>query len=252
MFKLSYKELATYSIIGILILLLINIRWPNDIIVTTITAVIGSIMASVIISIIFQNYLHDSFNKYKKIGLRNIFDNFEIAYDFIKKDISKGKNIDIMFMFGNTFINNSSVTLKEALSKKNTKIRIFTYSIDNQYINSYGANWGAENSKYNKEGIIKLIKESKELLKNIYNKIPQDSRGSLEVYELINCPLPYSFYKIDNKLYYVPSKLTTDKLFKHPVFLFKKTNKKQNLYNSIDNEIQTMIANKEIIKIELI
>lgn len=252
MFKLSYKELALYSGIGILLLLLINIKWPNDIIVTTITTVIGSIMASVIISVIFQNYLHDSLNKYKKIGLKNIFDNFEEAFDYIKKDINRGKNIDILFMFGNSFINNASVTLKEALSKKNTTVRVFMFSENNLYIDSYGANWGADNSKYNRDGIKKLINESKELLKNIYNKIPEDSRGSLEIYELTECPLSYSFYKIDNKLYYVPSKFTTDKLFKHPVFLFKRTNKKQNLYNSIENEIQLMLTNKELKKIDII
>ena len=79
MFRISYKDITLFSIVGVMALVIINLIWQNNIIVTSITTVLGAILASVIISMIYQNSLHDSFQTYKKIGLRNTFKNFEEA-----------------------------------------------------------------------------------------------------------------------------------------------------------------------------
>jgi hypothetical protein len=249
MFRISYKHIILFSIIGVMSLIILNLTWQNNVIVTSITAVIGSIFASVIISIVYQNNLHDSFQTYEKIGIRNTFRNFEEAFDDIKKDIGSCKNADIFFMFGSSFINSSSSYIKDALSNKSAKLRFFIFDENNPFIESYGEQWSKEDEKYNAEGIKKLIKESYENIQRIYDAIDEKERGALEIYKINNSALSYSFYKIDSKLYYIPAKLTTTKLFKHPVFLFEKSNDRRNLYNSIENEIDTMINNNEIIKI---
>jgi hypothetical protein len=248
MFRISYKDIIVYSLLGICILVILNLIWVDNILVTSITAVVGSICASIVISIVFQNILHDSFQTYSKIGIRKTYKNFEEAFDSIKKEIGKSSKVDIFFMFGSSFLNNSSTSMKEALSKKNAKFRFFIYSETNPYIVAYGDQWSKDNQKYNADGIKDLIKDSKENIKKIYDSIDIETRGSLEIYEIINAPIPYSFYKIENKLYYVPSKLTTSKLFKHPVFLFEKSKDERNLYNSIEKELDIMINNKEVIK----
>lgn len=249
MFRVSYKEIISYSLIGVLLLVLINLIWSNSLVVITITSVIGSIFASVIISIIFQNHLHDAFQVYSKIGMRKAFKNFEDAFDHIKHDISKGKKVDVFFMYGSSFLNSASISIKDCLSKKDAKLRFFIFSDSNPYVDAYGNQWSKDSSKYDPEGIKKLIRESKGNILKIYNSIDVEKRSSLEVYEILNAPLSYSYYRVDDKLYFVPSKLTTSKFFKHPVFLFEKSDKDENLYNSIENEIETMINNQEINKI---
>jgi hypothetical protein len=249
MFRVSFKDITLYSLVGICLLVILNLVWMNNILVTSITTVVGSIFASIIISIIFQNILHDSFQTYSKIGIRKTYKNFEEAFESIKKDISKSSKVDIFFMYGSSFINNASISIKDALSKKNTKLRFFIFSPDNPYIQAYGNQWSTDSLKYNSDGIKNLILDSKENIKKIYDSIDKEIRGSLEIYEIINSPLSYSFYKIDSKLYYVPSKLTTSKLFKHPVFLFEKSKDDRNLYNSIEKELDIMINSNEIIKI---
>ena len=249
MFRISYKDITLFSIVGVMALVIINLIWQNNIIVTSITTVLGAILASVIISMIYQNSLHDSFQTYKKIGLRNTFKNFEEAFDDIKKDIGKCKKADIFFMFGSSFINSSSSYIKDALSNKSAKVRFFIFDENNPFIEAYGSQWSKDGEKYNAEGIKKSIKESIANIQKIYETIDEEERGTLEIHKIKVSSLSYSFYKIDNKLYYVPSKLTTSKLFKHPVFLFEKSDDRRNLYNSIENEIDLMIDDQEIIKI---
>ena len=249
MFRLAYKEIFFIAFIGILILTVINLIWVDNIFIFSFTAVIGSVFASIIVSIIYQNILHDSFQLYRKIGLRKTFHNFEEALDPIRGDISRSREIDILFMFGSSFINNSSSYLIKALSNKSTKMRIFIFSETNPYTESYGGQWGADNEKYNKDGIVRLISNSRNDIKKIYEDIDENKRGSLEIYELKNSALSYSFYKMDDHLYFVPTKLTTYKFYKHPVFLFKKTKDESNMFNSINKEIENMINKQEIDKI---
>ncbi|WP_027385162.1 hypothetical protein [Chryseobacterium gregarium] len=248
MLRISYLKIFLFAFISIVLFVLINIWIPNNLLITVITSVLGSVIASIIISIIYQNELHKSFQFYEKCGIKKVYSDFEAAHSDIKNDLSKSRSVEIFLMFGSSFFGTNELTLKKFLSNKSAKCRIFIYSQHNNFIDSYGNQWGSDNVKYNRDGIKSLILNTEVLLKQIYNGIDSNNRADFEIYKIKDAPISYSFYRFDDKLYYVPSKISASKLTKHPVILYEKTQDQSNFYNSIIKEIDEMINTGELEK----
>jgi hypothetical protein len=238
--------LVVVSIILIGLLLAIDTTTTN-----LFAAVFGSIVASIAVSSFYNEELHTAMDKYDKIGLVNYFDNFEDAHNLIKEKISKAKTVDIFVMYGDTFINSSSKSIQLLLSKDNSKFRYFMYSLNNKFIESYGNHWGVieDNPKYNEDGLKLKIKGVKNDLKRLVEKKHQNC--SFDFYEIQSSPISYSFYRVDDDLFFVPSKNIRSKEIKPAVFQFKKTAFDFSMFNKLISELELMIKNKEIIKAEL-
>lgn len=248
MFFSKIKILISFvigSVILICLLMCINTTLSN-----LFAAVLGSIVASMAVSAFYNEELHIVMDKYKRIGLKNYFENFEDVHNEIKEKILKAKNVDIFVMYGDSFLNMSTKSIQSLLSVENSKLRYFIYSSENKFIDAYGNYWGENNnSKYNSDG----IKAKIENVKNDLRRIVSDNtiKGTFELYEIKNAPASYSFYRIDNDLYFVPSKNIRAKEIKPPVFHFKKTELDSAMFSKIENELEKMIINQEVIKIEL-
>ena len=248
MFKQSKKTIWVSVILTSVILVLLNIYVQNDNRVNIITAVLGSIIASIVISIFYNEELHSSLSLYKKIGLNEYYDNFEVIQDKVRSKISEAKEVDIYVIYANTFFSSSTIAIKNILSRRDSKLRIFLYDEQNIFLQAYGNQWGIKNNdaKYDLEGLKKLINQVKTELVNIYNEIDESKRGKLEIFEILDAPVSHSFYKIDSELFYVPSKNTKFKSFKLPIFLFKDTKDEKCMFAKIESEINTMMNNNEL------
>lgn len=244
--KCVLKTLVIVSIIIIALLLYINTT-PTNII----AAVIGSIVASIAVSAFYNEELHNAMDKYIKIGMVNYFDNFEDAQDEIRVKISKAKNVDIYVMFADRFFNTSATALTSLLAKKNTRLRYFIYSKSNKFIEAYGIHWQNEhgNSEYNSKGIVSKLDNVVKLISRFNEK--KNSTSVIELYEIQSAPVSYSFYRIDNELYFVPSKNISCKEIKPAVFHFKRTKDEATMFSKIEAELDAMISSKEFLKVDL-
>lgn len=250
MFKSSKGFISIGISIVVVILVILNLLFSNTTI-TIFTAVLGSIVASIVISIYYNEELHKAISTYNRIGLKSYYSNFEMAQDKIRAAISQGKEVDIYVMYADRFFGSSTMTLKTLLSKRESKLRIFLYHPENIFLGSYGHYWGVLNQekKYTREGLKELIENVREDLIKLYQEI-EGEKGNLEIFEIMNSPISYSFYKIDNNLFYVPSKNTKQKNFKTPVFYFSKTKDANSMFSKIEMEINTMLNDNEVIKLE--
>ena len=241
--------LIILAVISILICgLLIYI---NTTLTTIFAAVLGSIVASITVSALYNEELHNAMDKYIKIGLKNYYDNFEDAQNEIRIKISKAKKVDIYVMYADRFFNTSTKALTSLLSHENTRLRCFIYSKSNKFIAAYGNHWGAElnNSEYTSDGIVSKLENVVALISRLNEK--KNNTSVMELFEIKSAPISYSFYRIDNELYFVPSKNIRSKEIKPAVFYFKKTNSEATMFSKIEAELNAMILNKEVTKIDL-
>lgn len=246
MFFQKQINLLYFSILSIIIIFLLF--FINTTTTNLIATVLVSIIASVIVSIYYNKELHDSMDKYNKIGLVNYFDNFEDAQDEIRKKIQKATKVDIYVMYADRFFNTSSSALIKLLAKENTKLRCFIYSKSNEFIRAYCNHWtyGLSESEYNITGVGSKIDGVEKLIKRLNNR--KNDNSFVELYEIKRSPISYSFYRIDNELYFVPSKNITSKEVKPAVFHFKKTKNETAMFSKIEAELNQMISSKEVIK----
>jgi hypothetical protein len=236
------------TIISVIIIALLI--WIDSTIANIIAAVLGSIVASILVSMLYNQDLHNAQDKYLKIGLKNYFNNFEDSQDEIRNKIARAKKVDIYVMFADRFLNTSTNAFKGLISKENSKLRFFIYSTSNKFIDAYGKHWGDElnDTEYNAKGITSKIEGVKKFISIL--KKESSKSNIVELYEIKNAPISYSFYKIDNEIYFVPNKNIGIK-YKPSVFHFVKTKDEGAMYSKIETELSTMISNNEFIKIEL-
>jgi hypothetical protein len=245
------KKIILYKVVAVLVIIIGLLFYINTTISNLIAAVFGSIVVSIIVSSIYNEELHSAMDKYDRIGLVNYFDNFEDAHNLIKDKIAKAKSVDVFVMYGDSFINTSTKAIQSVLAKDNSKFRYVMYSINNKFIESYGNHWGIveENSKYNAEGLTSKIQSVKNDLKRFAEKKHQNC--IFDLFEIQSAPISYSFYRMDDELFFVPSKNIRAKEIKPAVFQFKKTAFDYSMFNKLLSELELMISNQEVIKIEL-
>lgn len=249
MFFSRTKILWVIGIVSTIIIILMF--YKNNPYLNIVASALSAIVVSIVVSFIYNDELHKAMNRYQRIGLVNYFDNFEDAHDIIKDKISNAKVVDIFVMYGDSFLNTSTKALKSVLSKDNSTLRYAMYSLDNPFIKSYGNHWGivGENPKYNENGLkLKITGVRDDLNGLCKHKHPH---CKFELYEILSSPISYSFYRVDNELFFVPSKNIQAKEIKPAVFHFKKTKSEYSKFEKVKNEFDLMISNNEVIKVEL-
>lgn len=249
MFFSRIKILIIFVVISLIIICLL--MYINTTLTNLIAAVFGAIVASITVSAFYNEELHKAMDRYKRIGLIEYYDNFEDAHNTIKEKISKATSVDIFVMYGDSFLNTSTKAIQSLLSKENTKLRYFMYSSQNKFIEAYGYHWGEVdvNPKYNTDGLKSKIKNVKSDLKRIIKSKHESS--SFGLFEIQSAPMSYSFYIVDNEVFFVPNKNIRLKEFKPSVFQFKKTNLDNSMFTKLKTEIDKMISTEEALKIEL-
>jgi len=249
MFFQKKYDLLVLTIVSVMFVFLLF--YINTTVTNTIATVLVAIIASVIVSIYYNKELHDAMDKYNKIGLVDYFDNFEDAQDQIRRKIEKAKKVDIYVMYADRFFNTSSSALNKLLAEENTKLRCFIYCSTNEFIKAYCNHWTYEisESEYDKKGVTSKIDGVEKFISKLNKK--KNNYSFIELYKIKRAPISYSFYRIDNELYFVPSKNIRNKEVKPAVFHFKKTENETAMFSKIETELNAMISDSEVIKIDL-
>ena len=216
----------------------------NDEIFGIITNVSIALAASIFVSFLWNKIIFDATKHYKKSGILDYFDDFSKVENSLKNEFEKCKNIEIFFMYGSTFLNSNSSIIKSVLANKNNIVTFMLADKENPFLKSYESYWGYPSGKFDE-----LINQTVDNLIQWHQSIPEHQRAQLFIYKYTKGCFTYSYYKIDDKIYFVPNKAVSDKTFK-PITLFaRRTTDSNCLYQRVTREKDAMIEANELSKI---
>jgi len=115
------------------------------------------------------------------------------------------KELTIYITYGATVINNLSEQINFLLSDKTKRVNIAIISEDNPFIDGLCAHWG-----YSKEDLISKIQGSIRVVENLSK---ENNNNNLNILRNNKYPINYSFYLLDDYVYFVPAKLCNPKSF---------------------------------------
>lgn len=203
-----------------------------------------ALSASVMVSFLWNKIIFDHTQHYNKSGIRDYFDDFSEVQINLAKKIETAKNVEIFFMYGSTFLNANSSVIKKLMNKKNSKLIVMLADNNNQFLPIYEVYW-----KYESEQFDRSIKNTIETLKKWHGEISDEKRCDLEIYKYTQGCFTYSYYKIDNDIYFVPNKAVAEKSFKPITIHASKTTNSNCLYERMTREKDHMINSGELVKI---
>jgi len=233
-------------ILAIVIALLLNFLKDNllEDWYSAISNTLIALSASVMVSFLWNKVIFDHTQHYAKSGIRDYFDDFSEVQIAIAKKIEKAKNVEIFFMYGSTFLNANSSAIKKLMKKKNSNLIVMLADEQNNFLPIYEQYWNYEKDQF-KKSINKTICE----LKKWHGEIAQENRCNLEIYKFTKGCFTYSYYKIDNDIYFVPSKAVAEKSFKPITIYACKTTNENCMYERVGREKAHMIGSGELVKI---
>ena len=239
--KMSYLKLAVFSFIFILILLgsLSFIEeYMTKALFTVLSNLLIAILTCVLVSFWWNRFLLDASNHYSKSGIKNYYNDFSDVESEIKLKLKETQNATIFVMHGKSFFSSSTSYIKEMLSNSNNKLTIIIANPNNPFIREYQRFWG-ENLEQNIESVEKSFKK-------LYDEIDSDTKGRLTIYNYNDGIYCYSYYMLDDELYFSPNKMVESKTFKPMVIHSIKTKDKSCLYEKLSTELESMKKSDQV------
>lgn len=237
LFNLKFWNLVLFSI---LCCVLINYVFEIDkVIVNIFNSVILSVVASFLVGIYFQRNLMEEVStehlrimefqsEYNASGIIKYYSSFKQCEQDLRNDLLKTKNLTIYLAYGATVLNTLSEQISFILSDKKKKVKIAFLEESNPFIEGLASHWG-----YNKDELLKKIQNSKQVVSTLATENKNDN---LFLYENKDYPINYSFYLLDDLVYFVPSKICHPKSFTPFTIKAQKTNDEHALYGKIKED----------------
>ena len=206
--------------------------------------------AAIIVSLYFEyrlrNQISEEFNKileikeeFGKAGIIKYYHNFK---DINLRSLftSETTSIDIYVNFAHTVFNQIQDSISDYVKKNKVELNIFILSPENKFISGLGTLWGKNNSDYNEDGIKSKIDQSLQTLKTTFEDLKNKSllKAEIKVYLLKINPVFYSFYRFNDEMIYVPSKIVELKTFIPLCFLVKRTIHSEGIFNKCMEELR--------------
>lgn len=215
------------------------------------------ISAAVIVSMYFENRLRGEIShefetilktkdEFARGGIAKYyasFDDVNIQSFFVKKP----SKIDIYVTYGHSLFDKISPQLKEAAQRKDLELNIYMFSIENPFIDGLGQLWGKANQDYNSEGIKLKIDSTLRMLDNLFGDLKSagNLNATVSITQLKRHFVFYSFYRFDDEIIYVPSKLVEDKSYRPISFLVKRTSGLEGIFNKCLHELNIIKNDKD-------
>lgn len=160
----------------------------------------------------------------RSAGIREFQMGF-LSFDF-KDFFRNAREVDIYVNYAQTWLEQHAPLLKE-LFKRGAKVRYFLNDPDdNAVLEGLSQKWQEEgNNKYSADDLRRRITAVLDRLDNIRfssGDVAGPPQGLFEVY-LTRSDVPYSFYRSDDKLLLVPTKICRDKDHPVPYLILEKT-----------------------------
>lgn len=198
-----------------------------------------SVAASFLVGVYFQYKLKEEISdnhlkimefqsEYNSSGIIKYYSSFKHCEQDLRNDLLKTRNLTIYLAYGATVLNTLSEQINFILSDKKRKVEIIFIGDTNPFIEGLALQWG-----YNKEELLTMINKSKEVVLNLAN---ENKNGNLLIYDNNEYPINYSFYLLDDLVYFVPSKICHPKSFTPFTIKAQKTNDEHALYGKIQED----------------
>ena len=249
--KNLWKSIVIIFLICTISLITLEGAWcDKEVLKKFIEEIIIVVGAAVIVSLYFEFHLRKEisfeFNKilemkeeFGKAGIIKYYPNFRDINlrSFFTNDV---RSIDIYANFAHTVFNQVQDSISKLVQNENIELNIYLLDSDNKFILGLGELWGKSNSEYDEEGIKTKIKQSLSTLESTFNelKVKGELKAKIKIYLLKKNPVFYSFYRFDNEMIYVPSKIVEPKSFIPLSFLIKKTTHSEGIYNKCMEELR--------------
>jgi hypothetical protein len=198
--------------------------WDNYLINFFIPSILTIFITTIAIGLLYElllrkKYLLEAINLSRYAHSLNLAGIKEYNIDFEKIDFenffNNTKKIDVVFIYGGTWIEKNQRYLLY-LFKSEIDINICLTNPESNYIDCLEKNWyDPDTGKYSKDYIKNKINESLSKIKELYNIACKDSttkRANLTIY-LSDRDAPYSFYRADDSMIFVPKKKCKEKSF---------------------------------------
>lgn len=162
---------------------------------------------------------------------------------------NKAKKVDIYANYASTVLNDLDEALNRFLQIKKNEINIYILHDKNPFIPGLGAHWGFENEGTDEERIRQKISSSIETLRNVCKELSGKNKlkAKIGVYQLTRHPVFYSFYRFDNLVVFVPSKIVQAKSFKPMSFVAINSEYDDDLYKRCSAELEDIKLSKDAI-----
>ena len=246
-----------------LLLITIEDAWHNiQVLKDFLKEVIIVVGAAIIVSLYFEYNLRkeisDEFNKileakeeFGKAGILKYYSNFRdinIRSFFKRPDVN---SIDIYVTFAHTVLNQVQDNIGAYVKKDKTELNIYLFSPKNKFISGLGNLWGSSNDEYNEEGIKTKIQQSLSILDNTFRELETQNliKAKINIYLLLRNPVFYSFYRFNDEMIYVPSKIVESKSFASPSFIVKKTTDSEGIFNKCMAELKLIKEDRDALEL---
>lgn len=150
------------------------------------------------------------------------------------------KFVDIYVNFGDTVFNQINDELYKFCTKDENRLNIYMLSPRNRFISGLGALWGNKDEKYNEDGIKAKIKSAQQTIISVFEQLKKENKlkAVVNVYSLVRNPVFYSFYRFDDTIIYVPSKIVDLRTMVPPAFQLFNTHNPNDLFNKCRRELE--------------
>ncbi|GAB2768801.1 uncharacterized protein YneF (UPF0154 family) [Hymenobacter luteus] len=209
-------------------------------------AVLTGLLVGLYFDLVSRKEVYDdmlnNFNISKEViraGLINYFPSFS-DFDF-RGTLAKSNQIDMYLTYGQTLFNSHNDTLMNLARQKGKNINIYLAHEDNIFIPPLEQHWGNQNSQVS---IKSKIVETKNMLTGAFNDLKSKKllKAKIRIVFVKRHPVFYSFYRFDNELLLVPSKISHIKSIKPFAFLFRKTDDNNSVYNKCMEELSSVTS----------
>lgn len=224
----------------------LDIKWVNSFTNIT-TAVLASMLVSLYSEYALRKDTKEEILKMLSVkssisnsGLIEYFDSFKEIN--IGKFIESSKKVKMYLNFGTTLFNSNVDKLENFLMKKGNELHIYILHENNRFIDGLSEHWGYDNSRYNKQGIIDKIENTKNTLDQLVKRLEKKKKlkGTLKIYQLTRHPVFYSFYVFDDKIIYCPAKIAESKSIVPSAFVVQMTSEKNGIYSKCLQELNSI------------
>lgn len=251
LFKLRFLVLI---LIFILIPIIVNCVFRDyKEFITIFNSVYFSLFASVLVGIYFQFMLKDEIStehlkimefkdEYNKSGIIKYYASFKNCEQDLRNDMLKTTSITIYLAYGLTVLNTLSEQINFILSNPDKSVSIAFLSEKNPFINGLAQHWDIK-----PEELIDRIKQSKRVVTDLAK---EKKNQNLFLYDNHSYPINYSFYMLDDLVYFVPTKLCNPKSFVPFTIKAQRTSENEALFGKIKEDWDKLFDKLEKIKIE--
>lgn len=204
-----------------------------------------SVFASFLVGVYFQYKLKSEISsehlkimefksEYNSSGIIKYYSSFKQCEHDLRMDLLKTQNVTIYLAYGATVINSLSEQINFILSDKKKKLNISFLSETNPFLDGLAAHWN-----YTAEELKSKINSSKKIVEDL---AAENKNENLNIYENNMHPINYSFYLLDDIVYFVPTKLCNPKSFTPFTIKAQRTIDNGALYGKVKEDWEKLLV----------